>query len=278
MGDPTIRAMTAADVAPAAEMIRQGEWGDRSVFLGWAVGYPPSHLFVAEDAGRIVGTGIATANGPIGWVGTIFVAPDRRREGLGSALTKTVIDDLENRGCRTLVLIATDAGRPLYERLGFKVDARHVGFRATGLPAGRADDGIRPFEPSMLSDIVALDRIATGENRAALLGILATPDSARVVVGGDDAVRAFLIRAPWGGVSLMAPDPNDAIRLLDWRRRQAGADHPVYAGLPDTDDSRRARLLSEGWTLTGAGSRMIRGKPLDWRPDWIWGHFNGALG
>jgi predicted N-acetyltransferase YhbS len=278
MGDPTIRAMTAADVAPAAEMIRQGEWGDRSVFLGWAVGYPPSHLFVAEDAGRIVGTGIATANGPIGWVGTIFVASDRRREGLGSALTKTVIDDLENRGCRTLVLIATDAGRPLYERLGFKVDARHVGFRAMGLPAGQADDGIRPFEPSMLSDIVALDRIATGENRAALLGILATPDSARVVVGGDDAVRAFLIRAPWGGVSLMAPDPNDAIRLLDWRRRQAGADHPVYAGLPDTDDSRRARLLSEGWTLTGAGSRMIRGKPLDWRPDWIWGHFNGALG
>jgi predicted N-acetyltransferase YhbS len=278
MGDPTIRAMTAADVAPAAEMIRQGEWGDRSVFLGWAVGYPPSHLFVAEDAGRIVGTGIATANGPIGWVGTIFVAPDRRREGLGSALTKTVIDDLENRGCRTVVLIATDAGRPLYERLGFKVDARHVGFRAMGLPAGQADDGIRPFEPSMLSDIVALDRIATGENRAALLGILATPDSARVVVGGDDAVRAFLIRAPWGGVSLMAPDPNDAIRLLDWRRRQAGADHPVYAGLPDTNDSRRARLLSEGWTLTGAGSRMIRGKPLDWRPDWIWGHFNGALG
>ena len=54
MADALIRAMTAADVGPAAEMIRQGEWGDRSVFLGWAVEFPPSHLFVAEDAGRIV--------------------------------------------------------------------------------------------------------------------------------------------------------------------------------------------------------------------------------
>lgn len=279
MGDPTIRAMTAADVATASEMIRRGEWGDRSVFLGWAVGYEPSHVFVAEDAGRIVGTGIATANGSVGWVGTIFVATDRRREGLGGALTRTVIDDLESRGCRTLVLIATDAGRPLYERLGFEVDVPQVGFRATGLPASQAEDHtIRPFEPGMLSEIVALDRLATGENRAALLEILTTPDTARVVVGGDGSVRAFLIRAPWGGVSLMAPDADDAIRLLDWRRRQAGADHPVYAGLPDTDDSRRVRLDSAGWTITGAGARMIRGEPLDWRPDWIWGHFNGALG
>jgi predicted N-acetyltransferase YhbS len=279
MGEPTIRAMTPADVTPAAEMIRQGEWGDRSVFLGWAVRYPPSNLFVAEDDGRIVGTGIATANGPVGWVGTIFVAPDRRREGLGGALTRAVIGDLESRGCRTLVLIATDAGRPLYERLGFEVQARHAFFRASGLPPGQADDeAIRRFEPKMLSEIVELDRLATGENRAALLENLANPDSARVVVGADRSVDAFLIRAPWGGVSLMARDPDHAIRLLDWRRRQSGADHPVYAGLPDTDDSRRARLQEEGWTLTGSGARMIRGEPVDWRPDWIWGHFNGALG
>ena len=31
-------------------------------------------------------------------------------------------------------------------------------------------------------------------------------------------------------------------------------------------------------TLAGAGTRMIRGAPLEWRPDWIWGSFSGALG
>jgi predicted N-acetyltransferase YhbS len=278
MADALIRAMTAADVEPAAEMIRQGEWGDRSVFLSWAVAFPLSHVFVAEDAGRIVGTGIATANGPVGWVGTIFVAPDRRREGLGDALTRTVIDDLEGRGCRTLVLTATDAGRPLYERLGFEAQMPQDFFTATGLAPSSADDGVRPFDPSMLTDIIALDRLATGEDRSAVLERLANPESARVLLGDGGSLRGFLIRAPWGGVSLIAPEADDAIRLLEWRRRRAGVDHPVFAGFPDTGDSRQARLLSEGWTLAGAGTRMIRGAPLEWRPDCIWGSFSGALG
>jgi GNAT superfamily N-acetyltransferase len=278
MADALIRAMTAADVEPAAEMIRKGEWGDRAVFLAWAVEFPPSHLFVAEDDGRIVGTGIATANGPIGWVGTIFVAPDRRREGLGDALTRTVIDDLERRWCRTLVLTATDAGRPLYERLGFDVQMPQLFFTATSLPPTEADDGVLPFDPSMLPGIIALDRLATGEDRSAVLARLANPESARVVPGDDGSLRGFLIRAPWGGVSLIAPEAEDAIRLLEWRRRQAGPDHPVYAGFPDAGDGRQARLLTEGWTLAGAGTRMIRGAPLEWRPDWIWGSFSGALG
>ena len=278
MADAVIRAMAPADVGPAAEMIRQGEWGDRSVFLAWAVEFPPSRLFVAEDAGRIVGTGIATANGTVGWVGTIFVAPDRRREGLGEALTRIVIDDLETRGCRTLKLVATDAGRPLYERLGFEVQAPQLFFTASGLAPNEADDGVRPFDPTMLAGIVALDRLATGEDRSAVLERLANPESARVLVGDDGSTRGFVVRAPWGGVSLIAPETDDAIRLLDWRRRQAGVDHPIYAGFPDTGDSRRTRLLSVGWTLAGAGTRMIRGKPLEWNPDWIWGTFSGALG
>jgi GNAT superfamily N-acetyltransferase len=278
MTDALIRAMTAADVEPAAEMIRRGEWGDRSVFLTWAVEFPRSHVFVAEDAERIVGTGIATANGPVGWVGTIFVAPDRRREGLGDALTRTVIDDLESRGCRTLVLTATDAGRPLYERLGFHVQMPQLFFTAASLPAKEADDGVLPFDPTMLPGMIALDRLATGEDRSAVVGRLASPESSRVLLGADGVLRGFLIRAPWGGVSLMAAEADDAIRLLEWRRRQAGVDHPVYAGFPDSGDSRRARLLSEGWTLAGAGTRMIRGAPLEWRPDWIWGSFSGALG
>jgi GNAT superfamily N-acetyltransferase len=278
MADALIRAMTAADVGPAAEMIRQGEWGDRSVFLEWAVEFPPSHLFVAEDAGRIVGTGIATANGPVGWVGTIFVVPDRRREGLGDALTRAVIADLETRGCRTLNLMATDAGRPLYERLGFEVQSPQLFFTAAGLAPNETDDGVLPFDPTMLQGMITLDRLATGEDRSAVLARMASQESSRVLLGADGALSGFLIRAPWGGVSLVAPEADDAIRLLEWRRRQAGVDHPVFAGFPDAGDSRRARLLREGWTLAGAGTRMIRGERLEWNPDWIWGTFSGALG
>jgi hypothetical protein len=40
----------------------------------------------------------------------------------------------------------------------------------------------------------------------------------------------------------------------------------------------RALLRGEGWLEEPGGVRMIRGDPLDWNPEAIWGQFNGALG
>jgi hypothetical protein len=130
----------------------------------------------------------------------------------------------------------------------------------------------------MLDDVARLDRRATGEDRAHLIEGLATPETARVLRGDGGSIDGFVIRAPWGGVAVLAAETDDAIRLLDWRRRQAGAGHPVHAGIPETDDNRTGRLIQEGWTRGGAGTRMTRGAPLDWHPSSIWGHFSGAIG
>ncbi len=171
-----IRPMEAADVAPAADIMLRGEWGDRTAFLAWAVVAPPCHPIVAEAGGRTVGTGVATAYGQVGWVGTIFVDPEVRGRGLGRALTRAVMEDLEGRGCRTLLLIASEHGRPLYEREGFAVQTPHRRFAAPGSAGGGDDGRIRPFGAEMLPAILALDREANGEDRAAVIGALATPE------------------------------------------------------------------------------------------------------
>ena len=69
----TIRVMTPADVAPAAELLRRGNWGQRDEFFRYAVEQTFTRAFVAERDGAVVGTGVASAHGPVGWVGTIFV-------------------------------------------------------------------------------------------------------------------------------------------------------------------------------------------------------------
>ena len=98
--------------------------------------HPTCFPLVADAGGRrILGTGVATANGRVGWVGAIFVALDQRRNGLGTTLSAAVVEELERRGCTTQVLIATDEGRPIYERLGFAVQTRYV---RNGRPRGRA--------------------------------------------------------------------------------------------------------------------------------------------
>src|SRR5258706_11297293 len=146
----------------------------------------------------------------------------------GDVLALNVVADLEIRVFQTLDHTAPEAGRPLYQRLGFEAQMPQAFFTATGLPPKEADDGVCPFDPTMLPGIIALDRLATGEDRSAVLERLASPESSRVLLGPDGEVGGYLIRAPWSGVSLIAPEADDAIRLLEWRRRQAGVGHPVY--------------------------------------------------
>ena len=207
--------MTAADVDPAADAVLTDDWGDRREWFRFAVAHPGCHVVVAEDdAAGIVGTGVATINGPAAWIGTIWVASAFRGRGLGRALTEAPIEAAEAAGCRTLILVATEHGRPLYERLGFTVQTWYRTFEAPGLGDTGGDDAgstsrLRAFRSDDRAAMVALDRAATGEDRSALLAALAGPDGTRVLPDADDRPAGYVIRAPWGGGATIAPRLED---------------------------------------------------------------------
>ena len=275
----TVRPMLPADVAAAADAVRRGDWGDREAFFRFATGHPNCHPILAERDGEIVGTGVATVSGRVGWVGTIWVAPALRSRGLGRALTEAVIGELEGSGCRTLLLVATEAGRPVYERLGFEILTHDHALVASGRGTGRTlsavDRSVRRFAIAEdLDAAAALDRWATGEDRR---HILATCDG-WVVDGAPGEVTAFTVRSPFGGVATVARDAPDALRLLDLRRCEAGPEGRVRAGVLDGNAGGLERLVAEGWVEVWSGPRMIRGEPLAWTPTGIWSQFNHALG
>ena len=136
----TIRPMAAADIEAAADVLVGGGWGDRRAFFRFAVAHPGITPFVAEADERIAGTGIATTNGAVGWVGMIFVDEGLRGRGIGTALTAAVIDRLEADGCATLVLLASPLGRPICERLGFVAEMDYRILVAAGLDAEPGSD------------------------------------------------------------------------------------------------------------------------------------------
>ena len=275
-----IRPMRPADVARAADVIRRNDFGEREQYFAWAVGRPDIHLFVAEDETGIAATGSAAANGRVGWVGVIFVRPDRRGSGLGGRMTRTVIDDLEERGCRSQVLIASPAGRPIYERLGFAVVDRQIRYHAPGMGTEQPwrDHRLRSFRQEDLGAIVGLDQAATGEDRSRALTSLARPEATWVTVDGTDRPTGFFLRPPWRGGAVIAPDPDEGLRLLELRRRQTRPDGQAGAGVLASNTIGRARLRAAGWTEEVANVRMVRGEPLRWNPTAIWGQLNGALG
>jgi GNAT superfamily N-acetyltransferase len=279
-----IRRMTPTDVEPAADLLRRGEFGERRDFFRWAIEQPAIDVLVAAGEDGIRATGVASAHGNAGWVGVIFVAPDVRGSGLGRRITRAVLDRLEDRGCRTQVLIASPMGRPIYEREGFAVIDHQVRFTIDGLPPDDDPDqpssapGIRPFEPPDLPAIVALDRMATGEDRLVVLEALVTPASTLVAIDPGGSVRGYLARTPWRGGGLIAPDPADALRLLERRRRSTGVSGKAGAGVLASNIRGREALRAAGWHEEMGNVRMVRGEALDWHPEAIFGQFNGALG
>ena len=132
-----IRAFRDAD-APAIAALWETVFGypearnAPGLVLADKLAFQRDFLFVAAAEDRIVGTAMGGYDGHRGWLYRLAVAPDRRRRGIGEALTRAVIAALREAGCRKLNLqIAADAqGRDekglvaFYERQGFAVEPR----------------------------------------------------------------------------------------------------------------------------------------------------------
>jgi predicted N-acetyltransferase YhbS len=275
---PTIRIMTPADAEPTADAILRSGWGGRHVKMAFVARHPECRPFVAEVDGAIVGSGVTTVNGPVAWIGTIWVDPAWRGQGLGKALTKATIEAADAAGCRTLVLVATDAGRPLYERFGFRVQANYRILEAPGLTGGEGHRRVRPFRDSDLPAMAALDVAATGEARAHLLTAFAAPETTWCFERHDGRLGGYVVRAPWGGGATIAPDQEDALAILHARRLAAGPDKRVRAGLLDSNEAGIERLRAEGWLDAWGAPRMVLGEMPPWQPNAIWGQFDHAVG
>jgi len=56
-----------------------------------------------------------------GYVSSVYVVPQLRNAGVGSALLRACVAEADSRGVDALFLWPTDRSRPLYQRYGFEV-------------------------------------------------------------------------------------------------------------------------------------------------------------
>lgn len=225
---------------------------------------PDGHLLVAERDGAIVGSGAGVGFGPTGWIGGIAVAPEARGERLGQALTEAVIDALGPR--ETLLLLASAAGRPIYERLGFEAEATYRVFWSRD-DAAPAPVELRPLTRDDRDAVLALDERVTGERRvlavdAGLIGGVATPDFGAVALKPPWPARPILARNAAAGAALLAAVLEPGLRLA----------------VPDTNTAAITAMVELGCREGDPVVRMRRGAPVAWRPDELWGVFSLFFG
>lgn len=215
--------------------------------------------------GEVVATALATPFGNAAMIGAVMVDARLRGRGLGRRVMTAAMDQVEARDWR---LVATPAGRPLYERLGFEAAGeicQHQGMvvagAGSGAPAPSAAADLAPAGAGDAAELAALDHGACGMDRRGLIEallragrILVQREGAAIV--GFAGLRAFRRGEVAGPV--VARDRATAIRLLtqllaDRSGRFLRVDTPAEAGLG-------AWLAGRGLVEVDRGLTMRRGR------------------
>jgi len=136
-----------------------------------------------------------------GRVGLVIVSPRYQRQGLGRALMERVLVDADGR---SLALLATEDGRPLYEKLGFRSigrTQRHVG---QYVPQEEPHTGIEAYTPADLEAVLSVDRLGFGPHREPMVRHLLDAGTACVARDAKDVVGYGVYR-PFGLGHVVGP-------------------------------------------------------------------------
>lgn len=269
----TLRRLAPDDLPAATALCHSVGWLHLPAEWQRLCAWSPEGCFVLEEAdGRLVGTVTTTPYGTeLGWIGMLVVAPDRQRRGLGQQLMRAALDYLIARGTERIMLDASEAGRALYRRLGFR--ELYKVERWEGKASTYLGPRARCMRPADLEAVLELDTVLFGVRRTPVLRHLLGefPDLAWVDYVQGRPEGYLLGRRTASGIYLgpwMSWSAASAERLLLIALEQLQG-QPVAINIPDYNG--RSLLLARNHNFKRAYhcTRMIygeaapvRGQPL----------------
>lgn len=245
-----VRRLDVADLEACLDLAEDRSWAREGakwrLLLELGGGYG-----IDDPGGGLAGTVFLTEVAPgTGVVGMLLV--DRRHggQGLGRRLME---EALGAAGCTTVFLYATEAGRPLYAKLGFRVADEVTAYAGVfRRPGGRPPAvGVRAAGARDLPTLARLDRRAFGADRSGLLRrVLTFADRVVVTAGGFAAVWRNLDTVHAG--PLVADSVSTVKALLD-------------AGLAETEATATTRVDLHSHAAAALGG-WLAGRGLTARP------------
>jgi predicted N-acetyltransferase YhbS len=272
----TLPPVSRADLEAVAALVAAVRWPHRRADVAALIELGRGRLARAGD-GRTLGMGLWWPFGDTAArLGLVVVSPASQGLGIGRRLVEQLLTDAAPR---SVMLLATSAGRPLYERLGF-VELGAVCQHQGEYSGGRQPDPriIRAATSEDQSAVLRLDVAAFGVPRPAVLDDLLAVGRAFVLVE-NGRVTGYAIERPFGRGSVVGPvvaatEP-DAIALFN------AAARPGFVRVDRASEATNfgRHLTACGLTADGEFPAMLRGDwPAPTAPQRIYALASHALG
>jgi GNAT superfamily N-acetyltransferase len=131
------RVIDASGIDAHRSVVTAGFGSDPSVAQGTTcqevLDRPECVLYVGYAGGAAVVSGLGWRTGRTIGVYSIATVEPARRRGFGAAMTSRVLADGVVAGCDVAALQASETGRPIYERLGFRTVVKYAAYSDAAL-------------------------------------------------------------------------------------------------------------------------------------------------
>jgi GNAT superfamily N-acetyltransferase len=227
----------------------------------------PIKLVIDE---RIAGIGTGIVHGDVAWLGHIIVHPDFRNRGLGGVITKALVENMHAMNCKTIYLVATELGEPVYKKLGFETETEYVFFKDLVKNSDWASSPeVVPYNPSYRDQIEAIDKFISGEDRMVHVERFLATGFVHIT---DDTINGFYL-PDFGDGLILATKLNAGLDLM--RLRLAAKDN---ASFPIDNVDALQFMHSNNFQEFKKAKRMRLGPKRELNLQFIYNRIGGNVG
>lgn len=258
-----VRLLQEQDIAIAAELSAEAGWNQTADDWRMLLRLNPENCFGIEAVGRLVSTATLSCYGrQLAWIGMVLTTRAYRRRGFARALLLHAIARADQLGIESLKLDATDQGQPLYESLGFRAEQPVERWWRAGRPSGA---GPQP------ANLLLHDLEAYGADRSELLRALTERSKVQANAEG------FCLSRPGRRANYIGPCVSESVEFARYSIQSCAAEETYWDLLPQ-NQSALALATELGFTPQRELIRMVRGRNLRGREDWIYAIAGFELG
>ncbi|WP_353719559.1 GNAT family N-acetyltransferase [Dyadobacter sp. 676] len=261
---------TEDDIAYLPALEPEG-WGDIRPRFSYFLKSDYCKPIKIVENGEPVAVGTSIFHADTAWLACIITHGAHRNKGLGTAITRHLIESVDRSRYPTIYLDATEFGYPVYLKQGFRVEGQYAHLKRENIASGSPySPHIQPFTENFREAAYGIDRMVSGEDRR---GVMAEFLADAFVYLDSKGAPEGVYLPTWSDGPIVAATDAAGFALMQLR----AVTRPV-AILPMDNTAGLEHLREMGYHIYRTSRRMILGPGRIWHPERLYNRISGALG